>query len=131
MIQITIYFEITTTAYHCTKNTYIYIYFWLMKTLTKYAVVLPLFFFFSAVKAQDSIPPAVPVNQDSLRFVAFNKKIQLIENQRVADSIKKAELLAEIQSLKTTDNLKKETLQAQLEAISNQEADRLASKKRR
>ena len=102
-----------------------------MKTLTKYAVVLPLFFFFSAVKAQDSIPPAVPVNQDSLRFVAFNKKIQLIENQRVADSIKKAELLAEIQSLKTTDNLKKETLQAQLEAISNQEADRLASKKRR
>jgi small-conductance mechanosensitive channel len=48
----------------------------------------------------------------------------------VADSVKKAELLAEIQSLKTTDNLKKETLQAQLDAISSQETERLASKKR-
>ncbi|MDG2415826.1 MAG: mechanosensitive ion channel, partial [Flavobacteriaceae bacterium] len=60
----------------------------------------------------------------------YNTKIQLIENQRVADSVKKAELLAEIQSLKTTDNLKKETLQAQLDAISSQETERLASKKR-
>ncbi|MDG1775720.1 MAG: hypothetical protein P8H18_08950, partial [Flavobacteriaceae bacterium] len=85
-----------------------------MKTLTKYALVLPLFFLFSAVKAQDSIPPIALVNQESIRLEQYNTKIQLIENQRVADSVKKAELLAEIQSLKTTDNLKKETLQAQL-----------------
>ena len=101
-----------------------------MKTLTKYALVLPLFFLFSAVKAQDSIPPITLVNQDSIRLEQYNTKIQLIENQRVADSVKKAELLAEIQSLKTTDNLKKETLQAQLDAISSQETERLASKKR-
>ena len=101
-----------------------------MKTLTKYALVLPLFFLFSAVKAQDSIPPIALVNQDSIRLEQYNTKIQLIENQRVADSVKKAELLAEIQSLKTTDNLKKETLQAQLDAISSQETERLASKKR-
>lgn len=101
-----------------------------MKTLTKYALVLPLFFLFSAVKAQDSIPPVALVNQDSIRLEQYNAKIQLIEKQRVADSVKKAELLAEIQSLKTTDNLKKETLQAQLDAISSQETERLASKKR-
>ena len=101
-----------------------------MKTLTKYALVLPLFFLFSAVKAQDSIPPIALVNQDSIRLEQYNTKIQLIENQRVADSVKKAELLAEIQSLKTTDNLKKETLQAQLDSISSQETERLASKKR-
>jgi small-conductance mechanosensitive channel len=112
------------------KNTYIYTYFWLMKTLTKYALVLPLFFLFSTVKAQDSIPPVALVNQDSIRLEQYNAKIQLIEKQRVADSVKKAELLAEIQSLKTTDNLKKETLQAQLDAISSQETERLASKKR-
>ena len=101
-----------------------------MKTLTKYALVLPLFFHFSTVKAQDSIPPVALVNQDSIRLEQYNAKIQLIEKQRVADSVKKAELLAEIQSLKTTDNLKKETLQAQLDAISYQETERLASKKR-
>jgi small-conductance mechanosensitive channel len=101
-----------------------------MKTLTKYALVLPLFFLFSTVKAQDSIPPVAQVNQDSIRLEQYNAKIQLIEKQRVADSVKKAELLAEIQSLKTTDNLKKETLQAQLDAISYQETERLASKKR-
>ena len=101
-----------------------------MKTLTKYALVLPLFFFFSIVKAQDSIPSVAPINQDSIRLEQYNTKIQLIESQRVADSIKKVELLAEIQSLKTTDNLKKETLQAQLDAISAQETDRLAAKKR-
>ena len=101
-----------------------------MKTLTKYALVLPLFFLFSAVKAQDSIAPIALVNQDSILLEQYNTKIQLIENQRVADSVKKAELLAEIQSLKTTDNLKKETLQAQLDAISSQETERLASKKR-
>ncbi len=112
------------------KNTYIYTYFWLMKTLTKYVLVLPLFFLFSTVKAQDSIPPVALVNQDSIRLEQYNAKIQLIEKQRVADSVKKAELLAEIQSLKTTDNLKKETLQAQLDAISSQETERLASKKR-
>ena len=64
-----------------------------MKTLTKYALVLPLFFFFSIVKAQDSIPSVAAINQDSIRLEQYNTKIQLIESQRVADSIKKVELL--------------------------------------
>lgn len=98
--------------------------------MTKYALVLPLFFFFITAKAQDSIPALAAINQDSIRLEQYNTKIQLIESQRVADSIKKVELLAEIQSLKTTDNLKKETLQAQLDAISAQETERLAAKKR-
>lgn len=65
---------------------------------------------------------------DSIIQAQYLKKIQDIESLRIKDSIKKSELLAEINSLKTTDNLKKEALQGQLEAISNQEANRLASK---
>ena len=53
-----------------------------MKTLTKYALVLPLFFLFSAVKAQDSIPPIALVNQESIRLEQYNTKIQLIESQK-------------------------------------------------
>ncbi|MCW1952862.1 MAG: mechanosensitive ion channel family protein [Flavobacteriia bacterium] len=65
---------------------------------------------------------------DSIIQAQYLKKIQDIESLRIKDAIKKSELLAEINSLKTTDNLKKEALQGQLEAISNQEANRLASK---
>lgn len=67
-------------------------------------------------------------NTDSIIQAQYLKKIQDIESLRIKDSIKKSELLAEINSLKTTDNLKKEALQEQLEAISNQEANRLANK---
>ena len=67
-------------------------------------------------------------NTDSIIQAQYLKKIQDIESLRIKDSIKKSELLAEINSLKTTDNLKKEALQGQLEAISNQEANRLATK---
>jgi hypothetical protein len=39
---------------------------------------------------------------------SFNKKLTLIEEQRITDSIKRAELELQLLSLKTTDNLKKE-----------------------
>ncbi len=71
---------------------------------------------------------SVGVEADSLLQAQYLKKIKDIENLRIQDSIKKAELLEEISNLKTTDNLKKEALQQQLDAISNQEATRLAGK---
>lgn len=61
----------------------------------------------------------------------FNKKIALIEQQRVTDSIKKVELETQLLSLKTTDNLKKEELQKQLEELNNKEEKRLSEKKAR
>ncbi len=59
----------------------------------------------------------------------YNKKIKEIEEQRIADSAKKAELEAQINSLKTTDNLKKEELQQQLQDLNDKETKRIAQKK--
>lgn len=73
------------------------------------------------------------VNNDSLNaliLTSYNEKLKEIESQRIADSIKKAELEIELSSLKTTDNLKKEELQKQLEEIKEKENDRLAQKKK-
>ena len=41
----------------------------------------------------------------------FNRKLSIIDGQRIKDSIKKVELEAKLLSLKTTDNLKKEDLE--------------------
>lgn len=72
------------------------------------------------------------VNNDSINasiLANYNQQLQQIEQQRLADSVKKAELEIELSSLKTTDNLKKEELQKQLKEISKQEENRLAQKK--
>ncbi|MGO4817774.1 mechanosensitive ion channel domain-containing protein [Flavobacterium sp. W22_SRS_FP1] len=60
---------------------------------------------------------------------SFNKKLTLVEGQRITDSIKRAELELQILSLKTSDNLKKEELQKQLQALNDKESKRLAEKK--
>jgi small-conductance mechanosensitive channel len=59
----------------------------------------------------------------------FNKKLSVIEGQRIKDSIKKAELETQLLSLKTTDNLKKEDLEKQLLALHEKESLRLTQKK--
>lgn len=61
----------------------------------------------------------------------YSNKLTEIENQRKADSIRKAALEAQLISLKTTDNLKKEELQKQLQQLENRETERLAEKKAR
>ncbi len=69
---------------------------------------------------------------DSLNAVIlrdYNEKLKAIEQQRVADSIKKADLEAQLNSLKTTDNLKKEELQKQLQDLNEKESIRLIQKK--
>lgn len=72
------------------------------------------------------------VNNDSLNAAIiknFSRNLTDIEAQRTSDSIRKAELKAQIHALKTTDNLKKEELQKQLEALNNQDSIRLAEKR--
>jgi len=74
------------------------------------------------------------VKKDSLNIAlleSYNKRLHEIENQRIADSLKKAELEDQIKTLKTTDNLKKEELQAQLLAINEKETQRILTKKAR
>ena len=71
-------------------------------------------------------------NDDSLNAIILSdyaQKLSQIEKQRVADSIKKAELETRLNSLKTTDNLQKEALQKQLEALNNKDAVRFAQKR--
>lgn len=59
----------------------------------------------------------------------YNDKVKEIELIRLADSVKKAELEAQLKSLKTTDNIKKEELQKQLQELSNKDANRIAQKR--
>ena len=61
----------------------------------------------------------------------FNRKLLEIEKQRIADSIKKAELESQIKLLKTSDNLQKQELLQQLKAIEENANQRIAEKKRR
>jgi small-conductance mechanosensitive channel len=77
----------------------------------------------TAVKKTDSVNAAI--------LKEYNNRIAEIEQQRIADSVKKAELEAQLSSLKTTDNLKKEELQAQLKALNEKETKRIAEKKAR
>lgn len=81
----------------------------------------------------NSIPnDSIAKQNDSANTAAqiiFNQRLEEIEQQRKADSVKKAELEVQINSLKTTDNLKKEELQKQLQDLKDGESSRLAQKK--
>ena len=76
----------------------------------------------SLAKENDSINSAILQN--------FNKKLNEIEQQRISDSITRANLEKQIGSLQKTDNLKKEELQNQLEQLKNKEAQRFEEKKK-
>lgn len=66
---------------------------------------------------------------NSLVLQNYNKKIAAIEELRLLDSLKRAELQTQLNSLKTTDNLKKEELQQKLQELSDKETQRIAQKK--
>ena len=60
----------------------------------------------------------------------YNRKLNEIEQFRVADSIKRANLEQQINSLKSDDSAKKGELQKQLNELKNQEAIRFTEKKK-
>lgn len=95
-----------------------------------------LFFSFLFISVQSSFAQTDSTAEinDSLNKVLlenYNKKITEIEQQRVVDSIKKAELQIQLNALKTTDNLKKVELQNQLQELNNNAAQRISEKKLR
>jgi len=61
---------------------------------------------------------------------SFQKKLANLERQRLIDSIKKAELEAQIKDLKNSDPDQQNRLQAQINALNAQETDRLTQKKK-
>lgn len=71
--------------------------------------------------------------KDSINNIAlheYNQKLAKVEQQRIADSIKKIELESQLLKLKTTDNLQKEELLQQLKSIEENEKSRIEDKKR-
>ena len=75
---------------------------------------------------------SVNLNKDSINAAIlndYNEKLKQIEIQRIADSIKRAELELQLGSLQTTDNLQKEELQKQLDSLNQKDNERLARKK--
>lgn len=76
----------------------------------------------SIAKKSDSLNTSILKN--------FNKKLDEIEQLRIADSITKSKLEVQINSLQSTDNIKKDELQKQLLELRNKEALRYADKKK-
>lgn len=80
----------------------------------------------------DSLENQNGTNNDSINSAAikeYNRKLKEIEELRISDSIKKAELEIQLSKLKTTDNLEKDELLKQLKAIEQNEINRVSSKK--
>jgi len=77
----------------------------------------------SLVQKNDSI--------NNIVLQEYNQKLVEVEQQRIADSIKKAELESQLSKLKTTDNLQKEELLQQLKSIEENEKRRIEDKKTR
>ncbi|EPR66423.1 mechanosensitive ion channel family protein [Cyclobacterium qasimii] len=65
---------------------------------------------------------------NNANLLEYNKRLAEVEKERVADSLKKAELEAQLLELKTTDNLQKKDLINQLETIKENDKKRLADK---
>ncbi len=103
-----------------------------MKYLKLAAVFFVLFFAIQSVHAQTPKDTITSKQNDSLNAVVLNNykaRLAEIEQQRLQDSAKKAELQVELNSLKTTDNLKKEELQKELLDIQSRDSERLSQKK--
>ena len=83
-------------------------------TISKIKTLLIGVFFLFASAVALSQNDSINKQNDSINtslIQAFNKKLSIIEAQRLTDSIKKVALEKQLLSLKTTDNLKKEDLE--------------------
>jgi len=102
-----------------------------MKARVYLILIVFLLFSITSVSGQND---SVIVDNDSINntlFLNYNKRLAEIEQQRVADSIKKAELEAQLKSLKTTDNIEKEDLLKRINAIEEKENQRIVLRKQK
>ncbi len=60
-----------------------------------------------------------------------SKQLQELEVARLRDSLKRADLESQLNSLKTTDNVKKQELLKEIDQMKNKESERLALKKQK
>ena len=100
-----------------------------MKHIKNLIACLFLMFAMQTLLAQTDSSNKKNDSLNTVKLEEYNKRLKETEEQRLADSVKKAELEAQINSLKTTDNLKKEELQKQLQELNDKDAKRIAQKK--
>lgn len=80
------------------------------------------------LRAQDSSRLAND-SANAAMLQSYRQKLADIEQQRIADSINKAELQLQFNALQATDKIKKQELQQQLDSLNREEARRIAQKK--
>ncbi|NKI26416.1 mechanosensitive ion channel family protein [Arenibacter sp. 6A1] len=102
-----------------------------MKAFIPVLLIISNLLFNTPVNSQTDTTKTDSDSVNTVLIADYNKRIVEIENQRLADSIKKAALEIELKSLKTTDNLQKEALLIQLKSIEDEENLRIANKKAR
>ncbi len=103
-----------------------------MNTIKNSAIfILLLLLSFSSQAQKDSTNTVVKDSIQASILQEFNSKLLEIEQQRIADSIKKADLESRLELLSTSDNLEKQELLTQLKAIEEQKNQRIEEKKAR
>ena len=95
-----------------------------------FLILLSLLSFLSQAQ-NNSIDTIVNDSIYSTILQEFNTRLLEIEQHRVADSIKKAELQSKLELLSTSDKLEKQELLKQLKAIEEQKDQHVAEKKAR
>lgn len=94
-------------------------------------IIIPMFLFSNSIISYGQTDSLVQKNDsfNNTLLQNYNQKLLEVDQQRVADSIKKAELESQLSKLKTTDNFQKEDLLQQLKSIEDNEKKRIESKK--
>jgi small-conductance mechanosensitive channel/TolA-binding protein len=96
-----------------------------------YFLVVTFLFISLTVTAQKDSTAVKADSVSAKNLTDYKARLTALEEQRIADSIKKTGLEKQLSSLKTTDNLKKADLEQQLEQLNSRDAQRLAEKKAR
>lgn len=99
-----------------------------MKQLYQLATFILLLTFSLGINAQNDTLTQKNDSVNTINIREYKNRLALLEQQRIADSVKRAGLKKQLQ---TTNNIKKAELQEELDALNARDSQRLADKKAR
>lgn len=99
-----------------------------MKQLYQLATFILLLTFSLGINAQNDTLAQKNDSVNNINIREYKNRLALLEQQRIADSVKRAGLEKQLQ---TTNNVKKAELQEELDALNERDSQRLADKKAR
>lgn len=102
-----------------------------MTTKIYLILIVSIIFSINSVNGQNESSIVDNDSANNILLLDYNKRLAEIENQRITDSIKKAELEEQLKALKTTDNIQKENLLKQIREIEEYEQQRITLKQQR